>query len=200
MRKLKQVSTFVFSLWMFSATIVLAVDSYVVAPSTTETIDHHGVCKEVTNSLTTAIMVPTKTASEWSTGGASFLENPYPGVSAADCPVSCGGVEVGGYCWYASALSQNCTDTCAAEGLSCDLTGTRDYAGSGGTDANCDAVMDALGIYMGSATFSGSALGSYTGGCLGFDAFGSPQRHRYGNSATTCSAGGTQQRACACSN
>jgi hypothetical protein len=61
-----------------------------------------------------------------------------------EVPPPCTGVFLGGYCWYASLAGQSCTDACGAHG-GCNLAGTRDYAGSGGTDANCVAVLEALG-------------------------------------------------------
>ena len=61
-----------------------ATDSYTINSGQTVSIDEFGVCKDVTNSNTLGIMVPTKTANEWHTGGQSFLENLYTGVSAAD--------------------------------------------------------------------------------------------------------------------
>lgn len=64
---------------------VFAADSYTVGASATVTIDEHSVCKKVSNTLGSGIMVPTKTANEWNTGGSSFLENLYTGVSASNC-------------------------------------------------------------------------------------------------------------------
>jgi hypothetical protein len=57
----------------------------------------------------------------------------------------CAGAPVGGYCWYASAPNQSCDAACTTHG-GCDIAGTRDYAGSGGTDAQCVAVLAALGF------------------------------------------------------
>ncbi len=68
-------------------------------------------------------------------------------VAALD-PNSCSGAAVGGTCWYLGALNANCTDTCAAAGLVYD-SATATYAGSSGTDANCAAVLDALGVPAG---------------------------------------------------
>lgn len=62
----------------------------------------------------------------------------------AEASPPCAGAPVGGYCWYASAPDQSCDAACATHG-GCDLAGTRDYAGSGGTDAQCVAVLAALG-------------------------------------------------------
>ena len=75
-----------------------------------------------------------------------------------------GGVLYGGYCWYASYLSQACWDacppnkicwntcpaqscvaTCAAHGGVNDAT--RDFVGSAGTLANCTAVLDKLNLF-----------------------------------------------------
>lgn len=59
------------------------------------------------------------------------------------------GAEVGGYRWYFGDPGMSCDATCASHGLTCDIIGTRDFAGSGGTNVNCQNVMDALGInYM----------------------------------------------------
>jgi hypothetical protein len=66
------------------------------------------------------------------------------GADEADVPPPCAGASVGGFCWYASAVAQSCTDACNFHG-GCVLAGTRDFAGSGGTDANCVAVLAALG-------------------------------------------------------
>ncbi|MBI5485977.1 MAG: hypothetical protein HY905_01450 [Deltaproteobacteria bacterium] len=57
----------------------------------------------------------------------------------------CDGAWLGGYCWYASVADQSCDAACATHG-GCNLAGTRDYAGSGGTDAQCVAVLAALGF------------------------------------------------------
>jgi len=65
-------------------------------------------------------------------------------VTTEDAVVACSGTEVGGYCWFAGAIGDSCTTTCSSQGLSVDMDGTRDYAGSGGTLAQCDAVLQAL--------------------------------------------------------
>jgi len=170
---------------------VYAADSYIVGAGSTETIDEHGVCKEVTNSGPLGIMVPTKTDSEWHTGGASFLENPYAGISALDCGPPCGGASVGSYCWYAGASSASCTNTCSAEGLVVDMDGTRDFAGSGGTNANCVSVLNAIGLPSGSMTSNPFAGGN---GC--FSALGKGTR---ATATTTAGAVGfSYKRACAC--
>jgi hypothetical protein len=58
---------------------------------------------------------------------------------------ACGGSSVGGFCWYVGASNQSCNTVCTSRG-GVNLSGTRDYAGSGGSDANCINVRDALGL------------------------------------------------------
>ena len=105
---------------------------------------------------------------------------------------ACGGVMVGGYCWYLGGPYDNCDDACSTHG-GCNLAGTKDYAGSGGSDANCQAVLVALGYP------AGAVLGqSTTAGCF-FNAV-SIKRMR-GSITTTCAASNAKfRRACACNN
>jgi hypothetical protein len=58
---------------------------------------------------------------------------------------ACGGVRLDGFCWYLSASNGSCTAACADHG-GCNLAGTRDYAGSGGTDDGCRRVLRVLGL------------------------------------------------------
>src|SRR5262249_605365 len=51
---------------------------------------------------------------------------------------------VGGFCWYLGAAGADCDATCAAQGRVYDAA-TATYAGSSGTNANCEAVLTALG-------------------------------------------------------
>jgi len=62
-----------------------AQDQTRVDPSTTERIDRHNVCREVTNNTGTPIMIPHLTPEEWAAGGSAFLSNPYPNVVTALC-------------------------------------------------------------------------------------------------------------------
>lgn len=72
-------------------------------------------------------------------GDVEILED----VTAEVLP-ECDGALVGGHCWYASLAGESCDTACTPHG-GCDVAGTRDYAGSGGTDAQCVAVLVALG-------------------------------------------------------
>jgi hypothetical protein len=112
-----------------------------------------------------------------------------------DCP--CAGVWVDGYCWYATDAysSTTCDQICADHG-GCNIEGTRDYAGSGGTLANCVAVLAALGFDTNiGQSESGECDDGY--GCI-YSAFGAVRCY---NPATSCGASNTfWQRACACYN
>lgn len=72
-----------------------ALDSCVVPDGQTYTIDEHSECREVENATGQSIMVPTKTANEWSTGGSSFIDNTPAGVTLGACSAGGGG---GSYC------------------------------------------------------------------------------------------------------
>ena len=60
---------------------------YQVNNGATVTINEHGVCQHITNNHASGqnIMVPTRTATEWTT----FRNNRPPGVTAAPCPTRC---------------------------------------------------------------------------------------------------------------
>jgi hypothetical protein len=104
-----------------------------------------------------------------------------------------GGVSVGGYCWYASEHAQSCNQACASHG-GCNLTGTRDYAGSGGTNTQCKAVLDALALGSGSVA-SDAVL------AVGCAADEGGTRVRKTSPTTTCAATSLGLfRACACNN
>ena len=79
------------------------------------------------------------------------------------------GQPVGNFCWFLGASGADCDATCAAQGLVYDAA-TATYAGSAGTNANCEAVLTALGP-MGtvfdisfSVVFGGAPIGL---GCSG---------------------------------
>jgi len=65
--------------------------------------------------------------------------------TADDVPVGpCTGAAVGGVCWYLGGEERSCDDACAGHGAYNEAT--RSFAGSSGSNANCDAVLDALGV------------------------------------------------------
>lgn len=65
---------------------VVAQDQTRIEPSSTQRIDRHNVCRQVTNTTGSPIMVPHLTPEEWAAGGSAFLNNPYPSVTVSPCP------------------------------------------------------------------------------------------------------------------
>ena len=108
--------------------------------------------------------------------------------------MTCGGSSVGGYCWYYAAVSESCDTVCSSRG-GCNLAGTKDYAGSAGTNANCGAVMSALGntgaVYA--VTDSSPGIGCYV------SQFNTEAVGRVSSTTTTC-GDVFGHRACACNN
>jgi len=108
--------------------------------------------------------------------------------------LSCGvGQPVGGFCWYGGLAAYSCAERCGLHGLGYHPA-TETYAGSGGTDAQCEAVLNALGI-PGSPLFSSACSDGF--GCL---SQASPNyRLRCLSPATSAEAYfPISQRACAC--
>ena len=134
------------------------------------------------------------------TAGATVTATVHLGTTSADwvittTSVPCHGLVTGGYCWYQSAVGASCDAACSGHG-GCDLVGTRDYAGSGGTLQNCQNVVTAFGFGV-TASDSTSSLGV---GC-GTVTFISTTASRYTNIETNCSASGSfYARLCACNN
>lgn len=121
-----------------------------------------------------------------------------PGNCQPDC--TCGstcpspGVVVAGACWVGSDPSQDCDAACATISKTCDEVTTRDYAGSGGTTANCGAVMSALSNPGPTGEVASCSDGA---GC--FTAFAGTSS-RCLSPTTTCAAiaPGGGARVCAC--
>ncbi|HRO67958.1 MAG TPA: hypothetical protein PL182_10375, partial [Pseudobdellovibrionaceae bacterium] len=102
---------------------------------------------------------------------------------------TCAGNLIGGYCWYMGTAGQSCDGVCSSKG-GCNLAGTRNYAGSGGTGANCNAVLTALGQPEGTLL----EAGEHGLGC----AYAVVIRARYTPTTTCAAAVGSVRRACAC--
>ena len=115
---------------------------------------------------------------------------------SADCTFDtsackhCPGQLVGGYCWLLGLTAQTCDFVCGTYGLTYD-SATWFYAGSSGNDAQCGAVLTALGVPVGPISIGGPARH----GCC----FGSGTT-RLREPLTTNSGSGhfSAQRACAC--
>ncbi len=113
---------------------------------------------------------------------------------------NCAGLSSAGYCWYFSGADQSCTTFCAARG-GCNLSGTRDYVGSGGTLAQCYAIAAALGNR---GTLGGDLAYAQAFGCIFFD-YNDGLTLRDTGTATTCAGvfgmtGIGARRICACNN
>jgi len=127
-------------------------------------------------------------------GDARDDADPGDADAAEDAPPgTCTGAVVGGACWYLGVEERSCDDACAGHGAYSDAT--RTFAGSSGSDANCDAVLDALGVGgRPTTTLSASGAGA---GCL-YQAIGG-FRYRVADIPTVSNATFlVSRRACAC--
>jgi hypothetical protein len=120
-------------------------------------------------------------------------------TSTQQPPAQCAGTRVGGYCWYFGAPGESCNAVCAGHGGYHDAT--RFYAGSVGTDAQCVAVLDALGAPKGADGIRNDDISA--AGCCYLDFpeadFQPPDmRVRYLMATTASAQAGQMQRACAC--
>jgi len=107
---------------------------------------------------------------------------------------SVGGESIGGACWYLSAEGASCDTACSGRGGY--NSATRTYAGSDGSNANCEAVMNALlgvnGVAVTDGDFGVGGLGCGEN---------SNSRFREILTPTTSDASfGIVKRACACNN
>lgn len=101
------------------------------------------------------------------------------------------GIPVGGSCWFYAASFQSCTDACAAAGFPYDEA-TRTFAGSDGTDANCQLVLDAFQA-------PGGAVATNPNCSAGFGCATEPGPSRFRCTAPTDpDAAFAGRRACAC--
>lgn len=106
----------------------------------------------------------------------------------------CSGVVVGGYCWYKGEIYGSCTAACTEHGGY--NSATRTYAGDLGTNANCQAVLAALGST--DSTTSAKSDCTFGIGCMNESSNGNT---RCTNPITTEGALDAFQfatRACAC--
>ncbi len=63
--------------------------------------------------------------------------------STTTTTLECTGASVGGHCWYQDPFGPSCDQVCAAVSRTYDPA-TESFAGSGGSDANCAAVVQAV--------------------------------------------------------
>jgi len=106
---------------------------------------------------------------------------------------TCAGQDVGGFCWFLGAAGESCDTVCAGQGKLYDAA-TATYAGSGGTDAQCEAVLIALGL-PGPHNFSGTTSCAQGFGCANSS---SGSLHCDSPATTAGASTPTLSRACAC--
>lgn len=92
-----------------------------------------------------------------------------PPDASAEINCAAGGgtwISASNACWFLGVASQSCGDTCTAVGGTYDSNGpTQSYAGSSGNNANCGAVLDALGAAgTGSSSNIANTMGCYVSG------------------------------------
>ena len=104
------------------AFLLPAAASYQVNSGTSQVIDEHGVCRQVTNNHASGrpIFVPTNTSTEWT----AFRDNVPAGVTAAACNIPCnlpwGGTLADGGSATAYATTSGCgTGGCASQTRIC---------------------------------------------------------------------------------
>ena len=107
-------------------------------------------------------------------------------------PPKCSGVQIGGACWYQSGPGQSCKSVCSARGGY--DSATKSYAGSGGSNAKCQSVLDGLGLGKGKVnTMTGKGYGCF------LNSLSSTRIRDKKNTDDGASSTGAV-RACACNN
>lgn len=171
----------------YITSLAFGADSYQVNFGTNSTVNEHGECRKVINNSVTGldVYVPTKTAQEW----ADFRNNLPTGIKVCHCNSQV----VGDFCWHMGAVGESCTTVCGNVSLTLDLTNTTSYAGSGGSNANCEAIMDAHAMPDDDTTDTvNNACGCQ------YKTNGSTQRLRGTQATTAACSNANWQRACIC--
>lgn len=111
-------------------------------------------------------------------------------MEASSGPTCTGGwVDTNNFCWIKSASAASCVTACASLG-GCNVNPILFYTGAGGSDANCQTVMNGLAM-------AGSGAPSTIALAVGCAASGTTRRR--GTTQTTCSATSAGYiRACSC--
>jgi hypothetical protein len=104
----------------------------------------------------------------------------------------CGGASVGGYCWYFGSYGDSCDDVCSDHGGT-STAGTVSYAGSSGSNANCQAVAAAVSA----GTWLGDCSDMYGIGCAK-DGNGKICREITNATTNGAAASGLNRRFCSC--
>lgn len=183
MRRLLLIALILFAPTGIVVGTAYALDRCIVPHAATYTINEHSVCRRVQNNRSTGlpVMVPTKAASEWSTGANSFLNATPVGVTVSscsacgdtgNCTASTGGSVTPGSQTFSTAGSFNFTIPChntltiqvwggGGGGQGADNASTYVAGGTGGTSSWNSSLLQATGGQGGPA---GTSLAVPTGG------------------------------------
>ncbi|MBI3768341.1 MAG: hypothetical protein HY271_07560 [Deltaproteobacteria bacterium] len=164
-----------------------------VTPTAIDTATPTTTATPTPTATATATDTPTVTVTATATATVTVTPSATPTQTATPTPTPtvtplCG---IGGACWLLGAPDQSCDAVCTAQGLTYD-TATSTYAGSSGSLANCQTLLDALNAGSGAAS-DGSCADGW--GCF---IVGST-RIRCSSPATNSTASlSSFARACAC--
>lgn len=162
----------------------------VIGPSASQQVTGpDGVCKLITNNNgSNSVFVATATVGEWQ----SWYSYPN-GSTVAACPPVCGGVNYAGYCWYLGNFGNSCDTACSGHG-GCNVNGTVNYVGSGGSAGNCVAVINQFGL--------GGNVSNWNWQGIGCDVLFNAGAIYWDMVPTSCSAPDDYagKRMCACNN
>ncbi len=187
-------------------TVTGQVDSYSISPALPAGITFSTVTGAIGGTPTVPAAAANYTVTATNTAGNDTVMISIT-VNGA---ISCDGTLVGGSCWYFGANNQSCDTVCATHGGYNSATET--FAGSGGSDANCVSVLDALGQSQPGCTGAENRTGLAVGCGMDFNtasscpASGSERNYvRYTSPATSSSGSSASsslfiRRACACNN
>ncbi len=189
-------------------TVTGAVDSYSISPALPSGVTFSTSTGAIGGTPAVASAATNYTVTATNTAGNDSVVISVTVNGAVSCDA--GAAVVGGNCWYFGANNQSCDTVCSTHGGY--NSATESFAGSGGSDGSCVAVLDALGQSQPGCTGAENRTGLAVGCGMDFETSnscpsgGSTRNYvRYTSPATTAagsSAGNSLfiRRACACNN
>jgi alpha-tubulin suppressor-like RCC1 family protein len=132
---------------------------------------------------------PTTTTTSSTTTSSTTTSTTLPACSA--------GARAGGDCWFFGSLGQSCANLCFVNGLSYDPATTA-YAGSSGTNAHCNQVLDALGADPGNLPFVATSCGVSNECILAVGGSDTQRARCLDTPANEMASWPSHHRACAC--
>lgn len=189
-------------------TVTGAVDMYSISPALPAGITFSTSTGAIGGTPTMASAATNYTVTASNTAGNDTVVISVTVNGTVTCDA--GAAIVGGNCWYFGANNQSCDTVCSTHGGY--NSATESFAGSGGSDGNCVAVLDALGQTQPGCTGTVNRTGLAVGCGMDFETAdscptgGSTRNYiRYTSPATNSSASSAGvslfiRRACACNN